>query len=91
MKPGDPLPTVQGVDEDGNVWIANEQPEGWMCLGIAPRPDTTLRCFLYHLGHGLVMQYPLLSVLWFSWRNRHNYREAPPTEGDRAVIEYIFD
>lgn len=47
-----------------------------IALGIAPRPRNAREGFLYHLCHGLLMRYPLLDVLVFSWRNRASFSEG---------------
>lgn len=49
--------------------------EGWVFMGIAPLPRTTWQTIRYHILHGLIMQYPLWSILKFAWRNRHSFKE----------------
>lgn len=51
----------------------SEKPWDWVGLGVAPVPRGTLRVFLYHLGHGLVMGYPILDVVVFAWRHRNGF------------------
>jgi hypothetical protein len=61
-------------------WPASTQRHArdWLELGWAPRPRSVAEGFRYHLGHGLVMGYPLLSVLAFAWRNRGNFSSRRP-------------
>lgn len=55
---------------DGATRYVEIEPWEWVGLGVAPRPRGPLRVFVYHLGHGLVMGYPLHDILVFAWRNR---------------------
>lgn len=38
----------------------------WIELGFCPQPRTSWQWFCYHLGHGIVMRYPLASVVVFA-------------------------
>lgn len=58
---------VAGFFRKGRV-VELPQPAQWDCLGYKPRPITRWQRFRSHLGHGLLMQYPLRSVLGFSIR-----------------------
>lgn len=49
---------------------------GWMTLGVAPIPRTTAQTLRYHIGHGLVMGYPVRHVLAWSWTHRHSFRST---------------
>lgn len=51
------------------------QPWDWLGMGMAPVPRGPWRTFLYSLGHGLCMGYPLIDVLVFAIRNRHHFSE----------------
>ena len=50
-------------------------PAGWLGLGLCPEPQTTGQTIRYHIGHGLVMQYPFVSILRFAWRNRGSFTD----------------
>jgi hypothetical protein len=45
-------------------------------LGVAPMPTTVRQTLVYHVCHGLLMRYPILDVLRFSWRNRRSFVES---------------
>ena len=44
-------------------------PKGWQPVGAVPQPTTRLGWFVHHLLHGLMMRYPLRSVLAYSLLN----------------------
>ena len=48
----------------------------WTFMGIAPTPKTTWQTIRYHVLHGLIMRYPILSILRFAWQNRHSFEEV---------------
>lgn len=73
MKPQD-LPPVRVRYWAGRQWHEVPDDDRWLYLGIAPTPQTTWQTVRYHVLHGLIMRYPLLSVLRFAWRNRNSFR-----------------
>lgn len=46
---------------------------GWIHLGVAPIPRTVPQTIVYHVANGLLMHYPIVDVLSFSWRNRRSF------------------
>jgi len=52
----------------GRILTMDPAPRWWMHLGVAPRPQTRWQRFQMHIGHGLVMRYPLRHVLGFAIR-----------------------
>jgi len=68
------LPIEESIEIDGSIWVKEPDSYDWMPLGIAPTPRSSWQIFWYHVGHGLVMQYPLWSILKFSWKNRHGFK-----------------
>ena len=67
------IPAAELRWEDGRWWFALPDDPGIVHLGIAPAPTTTWQTFVYHVCHGLIMHYPLWSVLTWSWRNRRSF------------------
>lgn len=57
-------------------------------MGTAPVPQGPLQVFKYHLGHGLVMGYPIIDVLAFSWKNRNAFG---PDWVAKTRSEYLED
>lgn len=65
--------------------------DGWMRLGVCPAPRTTWETIRYHAGHGLVMGYPLLRILWFAWRNRRSWRSSLGDPAEQQLREAWAD
>lgn len=59
-------------------------------LGIAPAPKTLWRNLIYHVCHGLIMQYPLRDVIAFAWRNRYSFQTEMIDGKDMAVFELVY-
>ncbi len=65
---------------DGRWFMEWNHNPHWIALGYAPVPKNDWQWILYHLGHGLLMQYGVFAVLkwtllWY-WRNRNEQTEA---------------
>lgn len=69
------------VDESGELWEKYIHDEKYISLGIAPRPQTRLQAIIYHVCHGLIMRYPLLDILVWSWRNRDSFEDKIVNRG----------
>jgi hypothetical protein len=66
--------TREVIEQDGK-WFIEYYPQHknlWF-LGHALRPTTTWRNFLWHLCNGLLMQYPVLSIMVYSWKHRKDH------------------
>lgn len=46
-------------------------------LGFCPRPVGQCQTVLHHVWHGLLMRYPIRSVVCFAWRNRTTFDPSP--------------
>lgn len=73
---------------DGRLWqvLPDDSQSDVIHLGTAPKPTTVWRTFVYHVCHGLIMQYPLSDVLLWSWRNRTSFTD--PQVGDALSTDY---
>lgn len=58
---------------DGHWWHRIPNDERFVSLGICPAPAGPWQTFRYHVLHGLLMGYPLVSILRFAWRNRRSF------------------
>ena len=72
-----PLRTVI-KHKDGKQYEELLDDSDWISFGYAPRPATRLGWFVYHIAHGLLMHYPLRSVLAFALLN------SPPPPDKRS-------
>jgi hypothetical protein len=59
-------PNARLVEHDGSWWHEDPSNPSWMFLGFAPSPQGTWATFRYHVLHGLLMSYPLRSVVRFA-------------------------
>ncbi|MEM7531082.1 MAG: hypothetical protein AAF639_02805 [Chloroflexota bacterium] len=75
----DMTPYLKRVARDFDRMALNPPPElrtftpkahdDWVFVGYVPSPKTRLGWFVYHMIHGLLMRYPLRSVIAFSlWK-----------------------
>jgi hypothetical protein len=74
VRPGDEPSTVIRPFR-GKMWVKYDYGDDWLLMGIAPRPKTVWQTLVYHICHGLIMQYPLRDVLIWSWKNRRSFIE----------------
>jgi hypothetical protein len=65
------------LDYHDGVWWQEcyTKHEGWFPLGIAPLPETTWQTFVYHICHGLIMHYPLISCIAYAWKYRDSFNK----------------
>lgn len=70
-----PIPPVRVKYWDAHYWQEMPNDERFILLGICPAPlgYCPWRTFRHHVLHGLLMGYPLWSVLRWSWRNRRGW------------------
>jgi hypothetical protein len=59
----------------GELWIKYPQSPDILSLGVAPVPRNARETFIYHVCHGLIMRYPLIDILVWSWRNRNSFKD----------------
>ena len=52
--------------KDGRQYEELLDEPGWITVGYVPKPTTSLGWFVYHITHGLLMRYPLRSVIAFA-------------------------
>jgi len=77
--PDNDLPPAQLLYWDGALWRrvpADQMAATHIDLGVAPMPTTVRQALVYHVCHGLLMRYPILDVLRFSWSNRRLFVES---------------
>lgn len=72
MKPGEE-PAMSVMFIRGEQWVKIDPSDNWIQLGIAPRPRNEWQNFTHHICHGIIMQYPLLDVIVWSWKNRRSF------------------
>lgn len=60
-----PLRTILKT-KDGKQYEELLDESGWIAFGYSPQPTTRLGWFVYHTTHGLLMRYPLRSVIAFA-------------------------
>lgn len=62
---------------DGRLWrVLPDAQSDTIDLGVAPMPKTVWQTLVYHICHGVIMRYPLIDVLVWSWRNRKSFTET---------------
>lgn len=66
-------PPAQTVKEfDGRMWYQETNNNDWMNIGMVARPKTKWEWTRHHILHGLLMNYPLWTVLIFALFNHFN-------------------
>lgn len=75
MQPGNEPVAKIIMRRDGYYFKLPEFNSEWIHLGIAPVPRNVRQTFIYHLCNGLLMQYPLWSVIRYAWRERHSFKK----------------
>lgn len=78
-----PLRTVIN-GKDGTTYEERLDEPAWISVGYAPKPTTRLGWFVYHTIHGLLMRYPLRSVIAFALLHsppqHHEHNSAKQSE-----------
>ncbi len=63
-------PAVRVKWIEGVYYIEQLDSEKWLHMGHVKRPRTKWGWFRYHVLHGLIMGFPVLSVVVYAWRNK---------------------
>jgi len=57
---------------EGELWIKQPDTDD-VYLGFCPKPSNRWQTFVYHVCHGIIMQYSILDVLLWSWKNKDSF------------------